>query len=55
VRYEDVSGPLGDDPDDPALYRWEAYPVEDHPTKAEADRDEWELRSMRTGYADGGL
>jgi len=55
MRYEDVEGPLGDDPRDVALYRVEADPLDDRPTKAETDRDEWELRSMRSGYADGGI
>jgi hypothetical protein len=55
MRYEDVSGPLGDYPNDPALYRREADPVVDRPTLAEAQQDEAELRSWpRAQYSDGG-
>lgn len=43
MRYEDVSGPLGDDPNDPALYRNEPDWLDDRPTKADADADEREL------------
>jgi hypothetical protein len=55
-RYEDVEGPLGDDPRDASLFRREAYPVEEKPTLAEAQADERELRSWPRGnYSDGGI
>ena len=54
-RYEDVSGPLGDDPQDRELFRREAYPAEERPTKAECDADAAELRDWpRAQYSDGG-
>jgi hypothetical protein len=55
VRYEDVSAPLGDSPRDRELFRNEPDWLDDTPTRAETDADEWELRSMRSGYADGGI
>lgn len=52
--YEDVLGPLGDDPQDPELYRREAHPVEERPTKAEAEADleqlDWEDYIDEGGY-----
>jgi hypothetical protein len=54
MRYEDVEPPGGDDPRDASLYRWEAHPTEDRPTRQETDQDEWLLRFAR--YDDrGGL
>lgn len=55
MRYEDVSGPLGDSPNDPALYRNEAYPVEDRPTRQETDADARDLRDWPPTYSGGGL
>jgi hypothetical protein len=55
VRFEDVEGPLGDDPRSLDLFRHEPDPLDNRPTKADTDRDEWELRSMRLGYSDGGI
>jgi hypothetical protein len=56
MRYEDVSGPLGDDPRDRSLFIREADPIEDRPTLAEAQQDERDLRSWpRAQYSDGGL
>jgi hypothetical protein len=52
VRYEDVSGPIGDDPQDRELWRREAYPVEERPTRAECDQDERELLRFAR-YDDG--
>jgi hypothetical protein len=52
MRYEDVDGCLGDSPNDPALYRREAHPRDDRPTRAEVAADEAELRDMRR-YSDG--
>jgi hypothetical protein len=51
MRYEDVSAPLGDDPRDSSLYRWEAHLTVDPPTRADTDADERELRFAR--YDDG--
>lgn len=53
-RYEDVGGCLGDEPNDPALYRREARPITEPPTRAELaadDRDDW----PRARYSDGAL
>lgn len=49
-RYEDVEGCLGDQPNDPALYRWEAYPTVDAPTEAECAQDERDITALRTQY-----
>jgi hypothetical protein len=51
VRYEDVSGPLGDDPQDRELFRHEPDWLDDKPTRADTDADERELRFAR--YDDG--
>jgi hypothetical protein len=55
MRYEDVSGPLGDDPRDPELWRREAYPVVDKPTKRDTDADEADLWDWPPTYSGGGL
>lgn len=51
-RYEDVEGPGGDDPRDSSLYRREAYPAVEKPTRRDTDEDERDLRGFGS-YADG--
>lgn len=56
MRYEDVEGPLGDDPGSLDVFRHERDWLDDlRPTKAETDADECDLRSWQRGnYSDGG-